>query len=96
MFSAERGELYAADVMTLYDRHEMCIWTWLCARQVLRSQLEVASAERGSFLRTIILAVDAGTPAVRGEVLPAIFAGATLSVVSCFPPNCVAAASRLR
>mmetsp|Transcript_41153 Transcript_41153/g.72410 ORF Transcript_41153/g.72410 Transcript_41153/m.72410 type:complete len:96 (-) Transcript_41153:30-317(-) len=51
----------------------MRIWAWLYAREVLRSQLEVASAERGSFVRTIILAVDAGTPAVRGEVLPAIF-----------------------
>ena len=50
----------------------MRIWTWLYAREVLRAQLEVASAERGSFLRTIILAVDAGTTAVRGELLPAI------------------------
>ena len=70
MASAERGELYAADVMTLFERQEMCIWAWLCAREVLRSQLEVASAERGSFLRTIVLAMDAGTTAVHGELLP--------------------------
>ena len=73
MASAERGELYAADIMTLFERHEMCIWAWLCAREVLRSQLEVATAKRGSFLRTIILAVDAGTTDERGELLPAIF-----------------------
>ena len=73
MASAERGELYATDVVTLFGTHEMCIWAWLCAREVLRSQLEVASAERGSFLWTIILAVDAGTTAERGELLPAIF-----------------------
>ena len=70
MASAERGELYAADVMTLFERQEMCIWARLCAREVLRSQLEVASAERGSFLRTIVLAMDAGTTAVHGELLP--------------------------
>ena len=25
MASVERGELYAADVMTVFDRHEMCV-----------------------------------------------------------------------
>ena len=53
MASAELGDLYAADVMTLVERHEMCIRAWLCAREVLRLQLEFASAERGRFLRAI-------------------------------------------
>ena len=55
MASAEIGELYAADVMTLVERHEMCIWAWFCAREVLRSHFEFASTERGSFLRAICL-----------------------------------------
>ena len=55
MVSAELCEWYAADVMTLVERHEMCIWAWLCAREVLRSHLEFASAERFSFLRAICL-----------------------------------------
>ena len=65
-----------------------------------RSHFDFASAERGSFGRTIILSVDAGTNAVRGELLPANFmawirwihavCGKLVSA------HCMTAASRLR
>ena len=70
MASAERGELYAADVMTVYDRHEMCVWSWPCASEVPRSHFLCVRRNRAG----------------RGELLFADFVSAFLqSLVSTHP-----------